>query len=193
MNNKIENAKRRIKRILISYLDISDAQIYASHLLRHKYHGDYLNTLVDSDEEYVDFLGSDEFQNMKALTTALIVSYSRPFTRNEAKESAIPSLPNRFLKSYDSFEMDLHNKILNLRNKAFAHSDADLFKIDLSISEDNEKVYLSPRYHECPEELFTQDELKLFQRMVDKLLDASRKHLHDIAYHHGKSIAGNLH
>jgi hypothetical protein len=90
--------------------------------------------------------------------------------------------------------MDLHDKIVNLRNKAFAHSDADLFKIDLSISEDNEKVYLSPRYHNLPSEseFFTQDELKLFQKMVDKLLDASRKHLHDIAYQHGKSITGNL-
>ncbi len=181
MNIKIENAKKQIKRILISEDDIQDAGNYAYQLLKHEYHNpEYLDRIEDPKE---DFLNSDDYENMRALTTALIVSYSRPFTRNEGNDSAIPSLPNKFLSNYNALEMDLHNKILNLRNRAFAHSDAELFNIELSKSKYDGMIY--PVFLEYPIEFFTKDELKLFQEMIEKLLPAFRNQINAILRHHG--------
>ena len=166
MDKKVAHSKKQIKRILISRNDILEATNYAYQLLKHKYHKHAY--LEKSDEEYEKFSNSDEYENMNALTTALIVSYSRPFTNNDGKLSAIPTLPKKLTSPFNTTEKELHEKILKLRNKAFAHSDADLFDIHLSLSEYD--GMLVPTYIDYPLEYFTEAELNNFQNMVEKLL-----------------------
>lgn len=188
MNKKIEISKKQIKRILISLNDILEATNYAHQLLKHKYcKPDYLSRLDDPNE---DFTNSDEYENMNALTTALIVSYSRPFTQNEGQGSAIPSLPRKIMKIYNDLENELHYKILGLRNKAVAHSDADLFDAHLSRSEFDGS--LVPTYIDYPLEYFNQDKLVLFQKMVEKLMSAFEGYIKSIFEHHGESELKNL-
>jgi len=177
MNKELQLAKKQIKRILISREDILEAAVCAHQLLKHQY---YKPDYLDRGDE---FENTDEYINMKALTTTLVVAYSRPFTRNEGDNSAISTLPEKILKSFNSSEIDLHKKILNLRNKAFAHSDADLFDAHLSISEDGGMIF--PVYMEIPTEFFLKKEIVLFQVMVEKYLDSFGEYIMKIFERYG--------
>lgn len=158
MEKGLQLAKKQIKRILISQEDISEAAQCAYQLLKHKY---YKSEYLDRDE---NFENTDEYVNMKALTTTLVVAYSRPFTKNSGGDSAIPIIPKKIMSCFNVNEMALHGKILNLRNKAFAHSDADLFNTYLSFFEKN----IIPVYLDYPLEFLHKQEIELFQKMVEK-------------------------
>jgi len=60
----------------------------------------------------------------KALLMSAIVSYSRPFTKNDCGKGGMstPMLMNKPNKILDSKELELHCKIIRLRNEAIAHS-----------------------------------------------------------------------
>jgi hypothetical protein len=67
--------------------------------------------------------GSIYFQQ-SVYTTALVISYGRPFTRG----AGWPALPKR-LQAYTEAERKLHERLLRLRNKIYAHSDSDSYSI----------------------------------------------------------------
>jgi hypothetical protein len=63
----------------------------------------------------------------RALLTAAIVAYARPFTRNEitpAEATSTVALKPRKLLSPD--QLALHERILKMRNQAIAHSQSDV-------------------------------------------------------------------
>ena len=130
MNKNSRLSNKRVKRFVISVQDLTTAGDFVSQLLKYRYHD------PDYYENIEEFSNSDEFRNMQALTIAVIVSYSRPFTENKGKETAISSLPTNCLKLFDASQTELHRKILTMRNKAVSHSDADLYEVGLSTSED---------------------------------------------------------
>lgn len=59
----------------------------------------------------------------EALLISAIISYSRPFSRNEEKVNikADSRIEGTVLDGLDDKEHELHTKLLNLRNKAIAH------------------------------------------------------------------------
>lgn len=63
----------------------------------------------------------------RALLTAAIVAYSRPFSGNKGHPNAVghPPLDVQKVLKGDSKYIELHDNILKLRNTAIAHSDFD--------------------------------------------------------------------
>jgi hypothetical protein len=59
----------------------------------------------------------------RALLSAAIVAYCRPFTNNKGKGEAIPTLPKSIVVELDGEERQLHEKLLKLRHEVVAHSD----------------------------------------------------------------------
>jgi hypothetical protein len=96
--------------ILVFLGDFKHARRFASEILRARLH-----TRNRTNIREVTHL---------ALNTALVVSYGRPFFRNDGLGDGVSSL-----KSYvatvltDRQDRDLHEKILLLRKTAYAHSD----------------------------------------------------------------------
>lgn len=61
----------------------------------------------------------------RALLISAIIAYSRPFTKNdkEPTDKATPQLQISLGKELTSDELVLHNKLVDLRNQALAHSE----------------------------------------------------------------------
>lgn len=88
--------------------------------------------LALSAAEFLKELDPDEpinkvmLRRYRCYETTLIISYGRPF-------SASDGIPRLSLKmagvQLDSKEQALHNKIIRLRNKKIAHSDADMMRM----------------------------------------------------------------
>lgn len=63
------------------------------------------------------------------LQTALVVAYGRPFTRTRSD----PCLPAGALKVLSPELTETHAYLLEARHKVYAHSEIDLYPIELSI------------------------------------------------------------
>ena len=173
-------SKKKIKRLIITQQDVFAAGSFAHQLLKHKY---YDPNYFENIEE---FSNSDGYYNMEALTIALIVSYSRPFMENKGWETAIPSLPKKCLQFYDKSEKDLHYQILERRNKAVGHSDADLYSTHLTKSEDSKYVF--PAIMCTPVIFYTETELRKIQAMVDKIIKYLEDAINSLIKHHGEDF-----
>ncbi len=85
----------------------------------------------DDFEEASQYLSkADDAQDdilRRALLTAAIVSYSRPFTSNSggATKLATSQLSVSLSSLFTSEEQQLHEKVLSLRNEVVAHTDYD--------------------------------------------------------------------
>ncbi len=102
---------------------------------------------------------------LMALTTALVVSYSRPFINSRGKSDiAEKSVPAMLLKVLTSKERRIHDQILNICNKEVAHSDADILEISIKLSEYGHIAIC--RNIRAP---FLQSELKLILKIIEKL------------------------
>lgn len=60
-----------------------------------------------------------------ALLIAAMISYCRPFTNNQGNQMSNPSVSQKFVDHLEHDEKKLHRKLMELRNKVFAHSDFD--------------------------------------------------------------------
>jgi hypothetical protein len=68
-----------------------------------------------------------------ALNSAMIVAYGRCFSGEQSLTSeALPRLPDRFLKALSESQQKVHQALLTLRHKEFAHSDADVARITMT-------------------------------------------------------------
>lgn len=67
-----------------------------------------------------------------AFTTAIIVTYSRPFSGNWNREGKRDPLDDRYTRALSQSEQCVHDRIVNLRNSLFAHSDASAHKVHVS-------------------------------------------------------------
>ena len=107
-----EKNKELYSRLFVSRSDIHFARQCASHILKKGWHSNPWERR-----------GTIYFQQ-SVYTTALIVSYARPFT----KSAGWPSFPTRLLQ-YTEAERNLHKKLLKLRHKIYAHSDSENYSI----------------------------------------------------------------
>ena len=100
------------ERLYVSAGDFSLAKQYAEHLLKKGWHAapyERRGTI---------------YMQQSAFTTALIVSYARPFT----KSKGWPKFPQEFI-AYDESANQLHKKIMDLRHQVYAHSDSTNYSI----------------------------------------------------------------
>lgn len=64
----------------------------------------------------------------EALATAAVVGYGRIFTASRG-ERLVGRIPGRFVQQLSTEQRELHNRILELRNREFAHSDGDAAEV----------------------------------------------------------------
>lgn len=97
-------------RLSISLGDFRQARRFASFILRRQLH-------TKTQTDYVQLLHL-------AFNTSLVVSYSRPFSSNRDLHKARSSLKSLVLAVLTADEIALQEKVLEVRNTAYGHSDA---------------------------------------------------------------------
>ena len=148
---ELQPALRLYRRLYLSYNDLNEAKSTVEELLRARL------PLPRSDPPNALLM---------ALTTALVVTYARPFvnTRGESK-FAERSVPGSILRVLTSKQREAHDYLLNVRNREVAHSDADRSQIYLKLYPDGHGAIL--RVARAP---FLRAELNDIQRIITKLL-----------------------
>jgi hypothetical protein len=61
---------------------------------------------------------------VKALDLAVVISYSRPFKKNYGFDHVRDDI-DQLLSQYTPEQLELHKQIIDLRDREFAHADAD--------------------------------------------------------------------
>ena len=107
-----EKIEHLYKRLYISGEDLGMAAQFAAFILKKGWH---FSPWERRGKIYIQ---------QSAFTSSLIVFYSRPFTRS----NGLPNFPKRLLK-YDDAENTLHDTIISLRHKVYAHSDDYSYKV----------------------------------------------------------------
>src|SRR5258705_2255202 len=104
-----ERATKLLPRIRIDRIDLSEARKYAAYILNKKNWTHQKNNLAHD-----------------AFNTALIISYSRPFTTRYNLDEQRESLLDEHIAEVltDESEIELHGQIKDLRDESYAHSDA---------------------------------------------------------------------
>lgn len=112
-------ADRRIERENIGAWDWAHAERYCRFYLEH--------ALYDLSKTYHD--------EARAFTTAIVVTYSRPFSGNRARDGQRDPIDEEYLQALDRHGCALHERMLELRNTAFAHSDAAFHNVQIGDTE----------------------------------------------------------
>ena len=103
---------------------------------------------------------------LAALTTALVVSYARPFVNSRGQSVvADRTVPGSLLRVFTALEREMHDALLGIRNREVAHSDADVLELSLELFDGGDggicRVTRQP---------FRRVELHALNRMIEKLL-----------------------
>ena len=148
---ELQSALRLYRRLYLSYNDLDEAKATVEELLRARL------PLPRQDPPSALLM---------ALTTALVVAYARPFvnTRGESK-FAERSVPGSLRRVLTSRQREVHDYLLNVRNREVAHSDADRSEIYLKLYPDGHGAIL--RVARAP---FLRTELRDIQRIITKLM-----------------------
>jgi hypothetical protein len=121
-----KSAKWLLPRWCIDLSDFKQAKEFAGHILKRKWQNDINETPVQSLEH-------------RAFNTSLIVSYARPFHNNKNFKGEPEScLRKQVAEVLNENEIELHDRILRLRDNVYAHSNASAhrlpnFNYDLNI------------------------------------------------------------
>ena len=151
-----KRSRALIKRLVISHFDLTEAR-------------KFLNRLAGLHGE--DAIPRHDSVQLDAYRIAVVVSYARPFSSNRGGAKVAPTLPRKLLKSFSVVERELHERVIKLRHKEFAHSDADRARVEISVQTmSGEKVAM-------PESQITRldpagNELNILDNMISKLLTA---------------------
>jgi len=117
VNAELEPQLRLYRRLWLSRIDLEEAKATIEEVLKS-------NLPFPRRKEPSALL--------TALTTALVVSYARPFVSSRGQSAvAERTVPGSLLRVLTFRERELHDALINMRNREVAHSDADV--IDLSI------------------------------------------------------------
>ncbi|AOW16458.1 hypothetical protein LPB03_02790 [Polaribacter vadi] len=118
--NRLKGKKNQFYRLLISFNDFKEVLDIARII----FDKNNLDLEINTEKRKIDILTKE------ALSSALIVAYSRPFSGNDKNsKNSIPDLNKNVIKILNTNEKELHNSLIKLRNKAIAHSDSDIIDI----------------------------------------------------------------
>jgi hypothetical protein len=101
----------------------------------------------------------------RAHALALVVSYARPFRRSHGR-NADPAIAVEEL-ALDERLQDTHNAVMRLRDKVFAHSDADTARVDFE-EPGSPRMYPSVQN---PLKTFSVEELREFRQLIGVVFD----------------------
>jgi len=105
---------------------------------------------------------------LMALTTALVVSYARPFVNSRGgSEIADRTVPGSLLRTLTSKQRKLHDSVVEMRNREVAHSDADVLELMLELFPEGDGAI--SRVTRDP---LLKADLRALDRIIDKLTDA---------------------
>lgn len=160
LREKIED---QLRRLVIAERDLVLTHRYALYLLEND-----LLPASNPDEQLLRY----------AFQTSLVVTYSRQFQDSRGGSSTVPdTLFNRHLRVFDSDQKDLHEKVLELRNTIYAHSDGDEFDVRF------EKIYLKEidiswilPESKNPYVPFDKNDTKTLIKMIDLLRESVSNH-----------------
>jgi len=137
-----------------------------------------IDDLIDAHNSAIRLLELDEFEKASikqssdfvAHCLCLVISYSRPFINSENEDIAYKRLPGVSLKSLTREERALHNNIISLRQKEFAHSDPLPAQIQLNkfIYKDSDIIFSISRSTRYP---FSKSDIIMVKNIVRKLFD----------------------
>ncbi|MGH9928872.1 MAG: hypothetical protein ACREA9_06540 [Pyrinomonadaceae bacterium] len=149
-----KRAIRVLPRVRVDRIDLIEAQNYAAHILKQKWPTKRKNLAHD------------------AFNTALIISYSRPFSMryglDEKRESVLDQHINEVLTEQE--ELKLHDRLKQSRDESFAHSDArsHLFPgIDYTKASCLMKAELN----------LSRSEVELLMKMIDRWIEYLDRHI----------------
>jgi hypothetical protein len=108
---------RLLRRVIISQFDLEQAAIFADRCIA-----------------LAEAASKENFLERQAWSTALVVSYARPFSRNLSAAAATRQLNLGTIGvQLTSAERALHDRIIALRNTEIAHSDTDAHSTEITI------------------------------------------------------------
>lgn len=111
--HRVEAEERRRVRLLYS---LGDLQIALSAI-------QFLMEECEFEEKY----NKIELRRFRCFETTMIVSYARPFSESKG---GVPPLSLKMAGvTLNADQAALHRKLLKLRNKVFAHSDAEMMRM----------------------------------------------------------------
>jgi len=147
---QLQNDIKKLKRVIISHFDFTDAKTFLELLLK--------NHSYTKEEKF-------------GLETALIVSYSRPFSGNDRNIKNPVRDIKGILKQLNDEERTVHNYVLNsLRNKEYAHSDSDAHNVKFSVVQTlNIKMLIPIKRAIC--DPLTQIQLCILRSTINKHID----------------------
>lgn len=112
------------------------------------------------------------YMHQSAYTTALVIAYSRPFT----KSKEWPAFPERLLRTYETSDMFLHRRLLDLRDSVYAHSDSARYRIMFWAEPDGSVMPLE----RTPSMRIDAEEAAQFLRMTAKLVKATEERTQEL-------------
>ncbi len=93
-----------------------------------------------------------------------MVAYARPWIQSRGESVADRTLPGSLLRGLNSRQRELHNYLVDLRNKHIAHTDADSIDLHLRLYPSGHAAIL--RHMREP---FRRAELAQIRRVIEKL------------------------
>jgi hypothetical protein len=149
---ELEPSLRLYRRLWLSRVDLEESKATIDELLR-------LNLPLPKKDRPSPLL--------MALTTALVVSYSRPFINSRGQSAvAEKTVPGTLLRVLSSNQRAFHDFLLDLRNREVAHSDAEAMELSLKLYADGDSAVLR-----IAREALRKKELLVLRRMIVKLED----------------------
>lgn len=148
---KLEPQLRLYRRLWLSRVDLDEAAATIDEILRRKLPLPRKNRPSPL---------------LMALTTALVVSYARPFVNSRGQAAlAEKSLPGSLLRALTSYERSFHEALIEIRHQEVAHSDADAMQLSLKLLGDGDHAILK-----VSREPFRRTDLRALRRIINKLL-----------------------
>ena len=136
-----DEQKRLFKRIVVSQGDLQQARECAHHILRLDLHsstdkkGRSLLKLLTRILRFDLYSTPRENRSLlKCLNTALVISYTRPFSGNKGSADVRKKLPSEYLDALPEEQRHLHEELIEIRNRDQAHSDAGGLDMTVRVS-----------------------------------------------------------
>lgn len=154
----VSDDERLYQRLYVSLGDLSLTNSFARHLRKKKWH------YAPHERRWTTYI------QQAAFTSALVTSYARAFTPSKGW----PDIPVR-LRPYDDAEVRLHEHLIALRNKVYAHSDSSSYSVrPMRIADHPSAIIGAPIFR------LSSEELTALQKMLDKVSHAISQELENL-------------
>lgn len=150
--------KPLFKRLLHSHHDLMHAQKCVNQILKRKLH--------NTNERF-------EKELLECLNSAMITAYSKPFSGNKGSSGVAKEIPVSILSCLTDDELNIHKKIISMRNQDIAHSDPDSRNIEVEISKYDGASVATPKGSD-PYIPFDDNDTTQIAEIIKKLLNQIR-------------------